>query len=118
MCVLSEVEKEAESSMVVQLGRYDRHTLEPPVLMKREEPLTFSGRKNWILRKKTRDQSQSLLFRLPTEIRILVYQEYLGREMITGMFEGGRPRGFRYCQVEGELVNIKILGLLRTCRRV
>jgi hypothetical protein len=76
----------------------------------------------------TYEQESSLFFRMPTELRVLVYEAYFGREIKTVWDEqNGRVRALRgsgeelggVSVIEEEKgVAVDILPLLQTCRRM
>ena len=95
---------------------------------KRRLSLPLEKEKRWKSGQMTYEQEGSLFFRLPSELRILIYEVYFGGEIRIGWDEqNGRVRAFRGSDEElggssvlkeEKGVAVDILPLLQTCRRV
>lgn len=108
----------------------ERRDERPVKVCKRQRRLSLSLKKEkrWKRGQVTYEQEGSLFFRLPTELRTLVYEAYFGGEIrIVWDEQNGRVRALRgsgeelggVSVIEEEKgVAVDILPLLQTCRRV
>jgi hypothetical protein len=101
----------------------------PPKPVKRQRALTLPSEDAFAQklrgelrgeRKKTQDQLESALFRLPAEVRIMVYEAYFGDEIILSL-GNKRLKAYRAkYSVAGEdpIRFADVLPLLQSCRRM
>lgn len=95
----------------------------PPTPEKRKRRLTSPLPSVMLPRTKqhTVDQKASTLSHLPAEIRLLIYEEYIGREQIWVHHRDNRLRAWRSCADRypkaGEHL-VDVIPLLQTCRKM
>lgn len=133
-----------EKIIVVKYDQIAKSVLEPPPVVKRRKPsltvpLDDKERGQFLSRRKYFDQEQSAVMRLPKEIRLLVWEAYVGRENIYILLTHKRLEAFHTNTETAEPVerlgeirehvrenidkrareerkNVNILPLLQTCR--